>query len=491
MFFESLIDIYAKYQGCSAEIILFFTIIANILFFFFSKSENKARYVSIISIIGLIFAIYSLPNNFQYDELLYFNGMYMINKNNSIIKILILIGVIFAHLSIVLMKRKSNGIESIANFELPLLINFSSLGILFIVSSNNFLMLYLALELQALPAYILTAIKRNSNYSLEGGVKYFVLGVFASSIFLYGVSLIYISSGSISYDEIANLLMKKSTELSPMMMIGIVFVMFGLLFKLAAAPLHNWIADVYQSAHGTILTFFSSVPKLGVAYSIYVLYHFVFVGRYFEYNTKLIGFFTFFSFVIGSIGAIKQTNFKRLIAYSAIANTGFLLLNVIGDLTYSFTALVIYSLSYMIASYGLISFMMYYWGEDVETESKNYAIQDLSGLAKERPYLSGSMAILLLSVAGIPPFIGFFGKLYVLMASVSAVHLTLTLIALMTSVVSLIYYLGIIKVVYFNERSVSSIHEINLCRYGSLTIFYAGCSIITIYCINYITKLLM
>ena len=487
--FDNLIHIYNRYEGCSAEIILFLTIVFNLFSFFFLKKENKARFISATSIIGLAIALYTLPKNFQYDELLYFNQMYMINKNNSIIKILVLIGVIFAHLSIFLMPSKENGIHKLANFELPLLINFSSLGILFAISSNNFLILYLSLELQALPSYILTALKRESNYSLEGGVKYFVLGVFASSIFLYGISLIYISTGVISYDGVANLLMKKSTELSPMLMIGMIFVMFGLLFKLAAAPLHNWIADVYQSAHGTILTFFSSVPKLGITYVVYVLYHFVFVGRYFQYNTTLIGVFVFLSFLIGSIGAIKQTNFKRLIAYSAIANSGFLLLNVLGDLTYSFTALVVYSLSYMIASYGLISFVMYYWNEDHNLEERNYMISDLSGFAKEKPWLSGALVILLLSIAGIPPFIGFFGKLYILMSSVSALHLILTFVALMTSVISLIYYLGVIKVVYFHERKMSAINEINLYRYGFLTIFYALCSIITVYFFNFLTNL--
>jgi NADH-quinone oxidoreductase subunit N len=484
--------LYNKYQSCSAEIILFFTIILSLFSFFFLKRENKARFISILSIIGCAFAIYALPYNFQYDELLHFNQMYLINKNNSIIKILVLIGVIFAHLSIVLMPSKKNGIDTLANFELPLLINFSSLGILFAISSNNFLILYLSLELQALPAYILTAIKRDSNYSLEGGVKYFVLGVFASSIFLYGISLIYISSGTISYDGIANLLMKKSTEISPMMMIGIIFVMFGLLFKLAAAPLHKWIGDVYQSAHGTILTFFSSVPKIGIAYVIYILYHFVFVGKYFQYNTTLIGIFVFFSLLIGSLGAIKQTNFKRLIAYSAIANSGFLLLNILGDLTYSFTALVIYSLAYMIASYGLISFVMYYWNEDENLEHKNYLISDLSGFVKEKSWLSASLVILLLSIAGIPPFIGFFGKLYVLMSSVSALHLVLTFVALMTSVISLIYYLGIIKVIYFADRKISMMsQQINLSRYELLTIFYAICAIVTIYFLNNITKFLI
>ncbi len=213
--FENIFNIYKKYEGCSGEIILFLTIVFNFISFFFLKKENKARFISVTSIIGLIIAICTLPKNFQYDELLYFNQMYMINKNNSIVKILILIGVIFAHLSIVFMPSKNNGINKLTNFELPLLINFSSLGVLFAISSNNFLILYLSLELQALPSYILTALKRDSDYSLEGGVKYFVLGVFASSIFLYGISLIYISTGTIAYEGIADLLMKRSTELSP------------------------------------------------------------------------------------------------------------------------------------------------------------------------------------------------------------------------------------------------------------------------------------
>ncbi len=193
--------------------------------------------------------------------------------------------------------------------------------------------------------------------------------------------------------------------------------------------------------------------------------------------------------LIGTIGAIKQANFKRLIAYSAIANSGFVLLNIIGDLSFSFTALVVYSFSYMIASYGLISFAMYYWDES--HDERNHFIQDLSGLGVERPYLSGMVAILLLSVAGIPPFIGFFGKLYVLMSSVSALHLTLTFVAIIASVVSLVYYLGVIKVLYFNERKISDVASINLNSYKALTIFYGLCSIVMVYFLNFLVSFLI
>jgi NADH-quinone oxidoreductase subunit N len=347
----------------------------------------------------------------------------------------------------------------------------------------------LSLELQSLPGYILTAIKRDSSYSLEAGVKYFVLGVLSSAVFLYGISLIYMVFGSVNYEVIADILMNRGNELSMTALVGIIFIMFGLIFKLASAPLHSWIADVYQAVHSTVLTFFSIVPKLGVTYVIYVLYHFVFVGKYFSYITTLIGFFAFCSFFVGAIGAIRQTNFKRLLAYSAIANSGFLLLNILGDLSYSFIGLVVYSFSYMIASYGLISFVMYYWNET--NDENNYLISDLSGLAKTRPFLSISVAGLLFSIAGIPPFIGFFGKLYILLSSISALHLTLAFCALMTSVISLVYYLGIIKVMYFTERNQSQLQEINLCRYSNLTVVYAILSILTIFFVNYFVNFMI
>ncbi len=483
MFLQKLLEIYQRYQFIYPELIVIFLIFINFFIFFISKSENKARILSILSIAFLCFAMSFLPNSFNDDGVLLFNQMYLINKNNSIIKMIVIFGVILSHLAIVLMPKKDNGVHKFLNFELPVLMNFSLLGILSAISSNNFLVLYLSLELQALPGYILSAIKRDSDYSLEAGVKYFVLGVLSSAVFLYGVSLIYMSFGSVNYEVIADLLMNRSTELSILGLIGIIFIFFGLLFKLASAPLHTWIADVYQGVHSTVLMFFSIVPKLGIAYVTYILYHFVFVGKYFDYTTMLIGFFAFCSFFVGAISAIKQTNFKRLLAYSAIANSGFLLLNILGDLSYSFIGLAIYSFSYMIASYGLISFAMYYWNET--NDENNYLIADLSGLAKTKPFLSISVAGLLFSIAGIPPFIGFFGKLYIVLSSVSSLHFALAFCALMSSVVSLVYYLCVIKTMYFAERNQSSLQEIALSRYGNLTLIYAIVSIISIFLINY------
>jgi NADH-quinone oxidoreductase subunit N len=488
MFFEKVLQIFQEYKSISAELCISFLIFLNFILFFFTSENLLKRAASFTSICLIFAAIYFSIDNISDDSVLLFNQMYLINKNNSIIKILIMIGVSLVHLKILFMPKSGVGIEDRSRFELPTLINFSLLGLMCSVSANDFLILYLGLELSAISGYILTALKKDSTFSLEAGVKYFVLGVLASSVFLYGISLVYSAFGSTNYEIIGDLLINRDTEFSFVGLVGIIFIFFGLIFKLGAAPLHVWICDVYQGSHGIVLAFFSGAPKVAVAYVIYILYHFVFVGRYFQYTTSLIGLFAVVSLFVGSIGAIAQTNFKRLIGYSAVLSAGFILLNILGDLSYSFNALVTYSVAYMLGSYGLITLLMYYWSEN--HDEKNYLISDFAGLSKSHPFLAMAISGILFSIAGIPPFLGFFGKLYIFLASVSSLQILITFCAVIASVISLVYYLGIIKVMYFQDRVLINGNLLSLKRYKAMSIGYALILLIGIFYTNYLINLI-
>ena len=490
MFSKILSEFYILYRPLSTELVILLTILANFFGFFVTKSEKRHKFTSVISIVGLTFSLYFLSDVVISRETMFlFDSNYLVNKNNSIVKVIIILGVILSHFGILFMSKKDNSIHRFANFELPLLTNFSLLGMLLAISSNNLLILYLSLELQSLPSYILTAIKRDSEYSLEGGVKYFILGVFSSAVFLYGVSLIYTSLGTMNYVGITDLLTQENIIFSPLCLTGMIFVFFGLMFKIASAPLHLWIADVYQSVHGTVLKFFSVVPKVSVAYVMYVLYNDVFRGIYIQFNEDLISFFAVCSFIVGTISAIKQTNLRRMLAYSTVANSGFFLLSILGEKNHGFNGLIIYSISYLIANYGLISFSSYYWNES--QDDKNYLISDLAGLGKRKPVISIAVSALLFSIAGIPPFIGFFGKFYVLFGSISTMHNALSLLAVISSVVSLTYYIGIIKVIYFSESTIPLLECVETRGYGGLTIIYGALSIITMFALNYFMYFLM
>lgn len=470
-------EICSAYKFLIPEIGLFLSIILGIIALFFTKNK-KSNFNIIISLfivtISLIYSLKLIPNkNFQ--DILIFNDLYSINYLTYVIKLIILAALLGIHIFSLLMPKEKNFINRFGIAELSVLINFSALGALFAVSSNNFIILYISLELQALSSYILVANKKDDLKSNEAALKYFVLGVLSSGLMLYGVSLIYMNTGSFSFEKIYYLLNNQNNLFSTLTMTGIVMVICALCFKLSAAPFHSWLADVYEGAHNVVVAFFGIIPKIMAAYIIYKLYHYVFTGEYLIYTTKIISIFIVMSLIIGSISAIKQKNFKRFLAYSAVANSGFVLLAILGSIDQASQALIIYFIAYMLGFYGLIGFAMFYWSENYQ-EHNNYEINSMHGLNKIYPSISIIIAFCLFSIAGIPPFIGFWGKLNILLAGISNLYFSLIIIALLTSVISLIYYLKIIKIMYFannlyHEQNQHIAHHKNL-QYKNIVIFY-------------------
>jgi NADH-quinone oxidoreductase subunit N len=334
-------------------------------------------------------------------------------------------------------------------FEYPVLVLFAALGMGMMVSANSFLALYMALELQSLSLYVLAAFHRDTLRSSEAGLKYFVLGALASGMLLYGCSLIYGFTGSLYFTEVAGALATPTEGgTGPVIgaIIGIVFILAGLAFKLAAVPFHMWTPDVYEGAPTSVTAFIAGAPKLAaMGLTVRVLMH-PFGDNVADWQ-QIIVVVSLGSMVLGAFAAIGQANIKRLMAYSGIGQIGYALVGLAAGTQAGVLAVLVYMSIYLamvLGTFGCI-LMMRRQGRYVE------AIADLSGLSRTRPMMALALAILMFSLAGIPPLAGFFAKLYVFMAAIAAGLWPLAVLAVLASVVGAYYYLRIVKIMYFDE----------------------------------------
>jgi NADH-quinone oxidoreductase subunit N len=334
--------------------------------------------------------------------------------------------------------------EELAVAEFSVLILLSVVGMMLMVSANNFLTLYLGLELQSLALYVLASIHRDNVKSSEAGLKYFVLGSLASGIFLFGCSFIYGFSGTTSFETLNALY--QNSELPLGVLIGLVFVLVAFCFKASAAPFHMWTPDVYEGAPVPVTAFFTVAPKVAVIAAFIRLTMIPFEGAVVQWQ-QVIEFVAAASMIVGAIGALRQTNIKRLIAYSSIGHVGFILVGVAAASEEGVRASLIYLTVYLAVSVGTFACIMMVKRRDIMSED----ISNFAGLAKTNPYMAMGMAIMMLSMAGIPPFAGFFAKFFVLYAAVDKGMMWLALIAVLSSVISAFYYLRIVKILYFDE----------------------------------------
>src|SRR5574337_1166450 len=339
---------------------------------------------------------------------------------------------------------------------------FSYLGISVMVSANNFLVIYLGLELMSLSLYALTAMRRDHPVATEAAMKYFVLGALASGFLLYGLSMMYGATRSLDIGEVFNAIASGRIN-HTVLVFGTVFVVAGLGFKLSAAPFHMWVPDVYQGAPTAVTLLIGSAPEFAAfAIAIRLLVEGM-LGLAIDWQQMLI-VLAVASLVVGNVVGIAQTNLKRMRAYSAISQMGFMLLGltpgVIGGNTLSagnaYSSAMFYVVAYVLATLGTFGLIMYLAREGFESEQ----IADLAGLAKRAPWLAGAMAIFMFSLAGMPPMIGFYAKLAVLQALVTtnvAFNIWLAVIAVMLSLLGLFYYVRVIKVMYFDEPAAAAV----------------------------------
>lgn len=368
-----------------------------------------------------------------------FNGAFISDSFGRFMKIAVLIG------SAVTLMISGDYLKATGSqqFEFPILVALSTLGMLLMISAGDLIALYLGLELSSLALYVVASFNRDSVKSTEAGLKYFVLGALSSGMLLYGASLVYGMTGSVSFSGIASVL-KDGTSLG--VIFGLVFILAGLAFKISAVPFHMWTPDVYEGAPTPVTAFFAAAPKIA-AMALLVRV----VEQAFPHITgqwqQIIVFIAIASMGLGAFAAIGQQNIKRLLAYSSIGHVGFALVGLSAGTAGGVEGVAIYMAIYLVTTLGTFGCVLAMRREGGYVED----IDDLAGLSKTHPVMAFILAMLMFSLAGIPPLAGFFAKWYVFVAAVEAKLYALAVIGVVTSVVGAYYYLRIVKIMYFDE----------------------------------------
>jgi NADH-quinone oxidoreductase subunit N len=378
----------------------------------------------------------------NWDRTEIFGGMFVLDPFGGFMKLLLLGGLAVSTLLSISYLRQ----EKIARFEYPVLILFSGVGMMLMVSANNLLSMYVGLELQSLSLYVLAAFQRDHVKSAEAGIKYFVLGALASGMMLFGMSLVYGFVGNTGFDVIQSTLANLSGASSAGAIIGLVFILAGLAFKVSAVPLHMWTPDVYEGAPTSVTALFAIVPKTA-AMALMMRLLLVPFGPAFLQWQAILWFLSAASMIVSAFAALVQTNIKRLMAYSSIGNMGYALIGLAAGGAAGANAVVIYLLIYMVMSAGTFGVILAMRRGGVAAEE----ISDLAGLSRTRPLMAYALAILMFSMSGIPPMAGFFGKLFIFNAAVAGGCYVLAVLGVLSSVVAAYYYLRIIKVMFFDE----------------------------------------
>lgn len=318
------------------------------------------------------------------------------------------------------------------------------LGVFVMVSGTNFVSLYLGLELMSLCSYGLVALQRDNGVASEAAMKYFVLGAIASGLLLYGMSILYGISGTLDVVELAA--WAANAELSAGLMLGLVFVIVGMAFKLGAVPFHMWIPDVYDGAPTAVTLFIGSVPKLA-AFALFMRLLVEGLGAVHAAWQPIIVVLALLSIAIGSVVAIAQTSVKRLLAYSTISHVGFLLMGILAGTEQGYQAAMFYTITYVIMAAAGFGMILLLTRNGFEADQ----LTDFAGLNRRSPWFAAMMMFVMFGMAGVPPFVGFYAKFAVIWASVQAGLIWLAIAAVVFSVISAFYYLRLVKIMYFDE----------------------------------------
>ena len=417
---------------------LFGIVILMIGVFFFKKKNPEILFWISTVFIGLVTLFFYFAADLSYHG---FNESFKFDAYGSFFK-----SIIFASAAIVLglsidYLKKIN----LLTFEYPVLIIFSTIGMSVMISATDMLVLYMGLELQSLALYIMSAYRRDNLKSTEAGLKYFVLGALSSGILLYGVSLIYGFTGTTNFHLISTSLKEEGMTLG--VLFGLTFILVGIAFKVSAVPFHMWTPDVYEGAPTTVTAFFASAPKVA---ALAMLGRFLFDAFESEFKDwqQILIFLSFLSMFLGSIAAIIQTNIKRLMAFSSISHMGFALMGLASGSEVGLNALLIYSFLYVIMNIGVFTFI-------INMRKDGVSMTDISSLnlfVKVDPLRSFFLSVLILSLAGIPPLVGFLGKVYVFSAAINAGLFWLAGAGAISSVIGAFYYIRIVYLIYFGKE---------------------------------------
>jgi len=422
-----------------AEIFLAFAVCVILMAEVFA-GERRAGLTGTLSLLALAAgAALTVRYGHVTHRTVLFDGMYVADELSFVLK---LVGFLFVAVAL-LYSRTYLRNRNILRGEYYVLALTALLGIFVLVSANNLVTVYLGVELLALSVYAMVAFDRDSGVSAESAVKYFVLGAIASGALLYGMSLIYGLTGTLDLGEIAARL---HAPLHPGVILGLTFIVVAVAFKLGAVPFHMWLPDVYEGAPTSVTLFIGTAPKIAYFALALRLLAQGLAGTTAEW-TQMLAVLAVLTLVVGNIVALVQSNLKRMLAYSTIANVGFIVLGFVAGTPDGYSAALYYTLAYVLVALGSFGVILLASAKGFEADR----LDDYKGLYRRDPLLAGTMMVLMFSTAGVPPFIGFWAKLRIIQALWETQHLWLVILAVAMSVVGAFYYLRVIKLMYFDE----------------------------------------
>lgn len=422
------------------EVILLLATITILMIGLFAgrQSEATTYWLSLITLISLLVFLFNIPYS---QREFAFNGMYVADDLARSIKFLIGLTVLI----VFIYARPYLAMRSSAKAEFYILSLFATLGMFVMASANNFLLIYLGLELLSLCLYALVAFVRDSDDASEAAIKYFVLGAIASGMLLYGMSILYGVSGTLDLNEL-NLYLIDQDEISLPLIFGLTFIVVGVAFKFGAIPFHMWVPDVYQGAPTAITLFIATAPKFAAFVMAFRLLSGGLQELILDWQ-KMLMILASLSLIFGNIIAIAQTNIKRMLAYSTISHVGFMVLGILLGTQAGYTAALFYIAVYVLMASGAFGILLIFSSKYKEVE----LISDLRGLSKSNPWFALIMLLLMFSMAGVPLTVGFYAKLYILQSLVADGMIWLALLAIIMSIVGAYYYLRVVKYMYFDE----------------------------------------
>ena len=430
--------------SASAEIFLVIMICAVLIVDLFVEGEERkvTFWLSLASLLGT--ALLVLNNTPESREFI-FDGSYVNDPLAGLLKIasIIMVGIGFIYSRKYLIKN------NLMKGEFFLLSLFGLLGMLIMISANSLLIMYLGLETLSLSLYALVAFDRNSSIAAESAMKYFILGAIASGSLLYGISWIYGVTGSLEFNEIALSISQDSSLNSLPLWFGMAFVVVGIAFKFGAVPFHMWLPDVYQGARTPVTLFIATAPKLAAFALIYRILVDGLGGVQDAWQGTIM-IVSLLSLILGNVVAIAQTNIKRMLGYSAIGHVGFIFAGIFTGTQIGYSAALFYSLTYVIMAAGAFGVLI-----ALSDEEQGDQLEDLKGLSQRNPWLAGIMLFIMLGMAGIPPWVGFFAKLDIINAVVDAGFAGFAVVMVLTSVIGAFYYLRVIWFMYFEKAQES------------------------------------
>jgi NADH-quinone oxidoreductase subunit N len=416
-------------------------------------SESRRGIIHMLAVLTLLFAaIITMPGNYHTDgawAVTAFNDTFIRDPMADTLKL-------FAYVVLALVYTYSK--YYLRNFQLfrtdfYTLTLFALLGVMLLISANSLITVYLGLELTSLSSYALVALNRDSKHGSESAMKYFVLGSMASGLLLYGMSMVYGATGTLDIQAIRAVSSADGSG-DILLVLGLVFMVAGIAFKLGVAPFHMWVPDVYHGAPAAVTLFISSVPKLAAFAMAYRILFSGLGGLHADWQ-QMLTMLAVLSIVVGNLAAIMQLNIKRMLAYSTVSHMGFMLLGLLPGTAYGFGAAMFYVIVYAIMSAAGFGMVILLSTKGVEAEN----IDDFKGLNQRNSWYAAIMAMVMFSMAGVPVFVGFFAKWLVIKAALDAGLMWLAVLAVVFSVIGAYYYLRVVKLMYFDDPETETVIE--------------------------------